>query len=1248
MKRKRLWFIAILLAISGTLTFVMQSEAALVWLLGKAVKIIPGELTIQHINGRLAGPIELKGLRYRHDTTLIDIGNLQFDWQAIKLLAGIVDVDLLDVDQLEIHLPGSNKPAAPPAWNIALPFDVKLANTRFRNVRILRDAQQVMLQIPRVDIEAHANPKRLELVSLNIELSHARLMVAGQIGLHRPHPLVLTSNWHWQAPGIPVLSGHGSLKGNLHKLKLNQVLQTPSAAHLTAEIHRPLDKLSWQAQLHVDSTQLGQWLTTSTDLQLAGSVQAEGDRDRFNWQGQINASGPSIGKLESEFNGKYLSKALQIEKLLLHRNKSRTKFALSGNIDLQNGPAFAIKGDWQNLIWPLAGQPRFISPNGTYSLQGPLDQYHIKLDTKLQGPSIPPGHWQLAGSGHPKGLKLNVLEGQILDGQVSGKIELHWQPLMRWQLALTAKQLDPAAFWPLQHGRLALSLQSEGQLKDGALQSASRIENLHGTLHDEPVSGAMQLNITDKQYQLSRLKLAIGESSIQLSGHVSDKWNLQWQMRSDDLLVFSPQAGGQLDSSGHVTGLRAMPRIQARVDGNKLVLNTFSASALRADLDMDLTGQQASHLHGHATNVQYAEQMLDTLQIKADSLAQILSLDIQARGEKLALNLQASGPLQTGRWHGRLTRADFKTPRLSRWQLTSPGPFDVSRQDRRLGPVCWSADTAQFCLSFEQAANGDWHAVLSGQQFPLAIAEWLVPQQIQFTGLVDGKLDVTVRDRQITGEANLRLSSGEIVYAPAGANKVSLTYLGGSVQLRQDIQQLKGDVKLEIDQTNHIRLGLNLPSLHLGTAPDLATQALTVRLQTRIDQLSLLSLIFPELMETKGQLNADLTVSGTTAQPRIQGYANLQHVETSLPDLGITLKDLNLTTRAKNATSVQLTGQARSGEGNLKFDGLWQLNPAAGWPLQLKLQGKQFEVVHTTEAWLLVTPTLKLRMAGQRIDIEGSVRIPRAKLEPVGLPEGVTVSRDTIVTGAGTTDDASHYRKWDIYSKVRITLGNDVQFNGFGLRGRLTGEVLAVDTPQTLTTGTGELVIHDGRYRVHGEMLEVDPGHLIFAGGPIDDPGMDARALRRLDEVVAGVKVRGTLKAPKLILFSEPAMRESDILAYIVLGRPLDQTSRSEAKLLIGVSSLLNFTGTRGLNDQIATRFGLEEISLKPGATPEEGVSLVLGKYLSPRLYVTYMVGLVDAVNTVRAQYKLGKRFSLQGETSTTQSGADILYSIER
>jgi len=55
----------------------------------------------------------------------------------------------------------------------------------------------------------------------------------------------------------------------------------------------------------------------------------------------------------------------------------------------------------------------------------------------------------------------------------------------------------------------------------------------------------------------------------------------------------------------------------------------------------------------------------------------------------------------------------------------------------------------------------------------------------------------------------------------------------------------------------------------------------------------------------------------------------------------------------------------------------------------------------------------------------------------------------------------------------------------------------------------------------------------------------------------------------------------------------------------------------------------------------------MLGKYLSPRMYISYGVGLFDHLSTFRIRYNLTKRWVVQTESGTA-SGADLLWSIER
>jgi translocation and assembly module TamB len=78
----------------------------------------------------------------------------------------------------------------------------------------------------------------------------------------------------------------------------------------------------------------------------------------------------------------------------------------------------------------------------------------------------------------------------------------------------------------------------------------------------------------------------------------------------------------------------------------------------------------------------------------------------------------------------------------------------------------------------------------------------------------------------------------------------------------------------------------------------------------------------------------------------------------------------------------------------------------------------------------------------------------------------------------------------------------------------------------------------------------------------------------------------------------------------------------------------------------MGTEVGIEEVGFGD-SNKEERTALFIGKYLSPKLYVGYGVGLFETVNTWRVRYFLTPRLMLQGESGSEHS-ADVIYSIDR
>jgi len=159
-------------------------------------------------------------------------------------------------------------------------------------------------------------------------------------------------------------------------------------------------------------------------------------------------------------------------------------------------------------------------------------------------------------------------------------------------------------------------------------------------------------------------------------------------------------------------------------------------------------------------------------------------------------------------------------------------------------------------------------------------------------------------------------------------------------------------------------------------------------------------------------------------------------------------------------------------------------------------------------------------------------------------------------------------------------------------------------------------------------------------------------------KITVGVRVNGALKLAKIQLFSEPdTLAQADILSLLVLGRTLEQATRDESQILLSALSALNLSGTatKQIGKQLQHGLGLDEITVQSATEfdpstqkPTEHTSLLLGKALSPRLYVSYSIGLINAENTLRVRYKINDKWTLQTDTNGDTSGVDLLYTIEK
>ena len=274
-------------------------------------------------------------------------------------------------------------------------------------------------------------------------------------------------------------------------------------------------------------------------------------------------------------------------------------------------------------------------------------------------------------------------------------------------------------------------------------------------------------------------------------------------------------------------------------------------------------------------------------------------------------------------------------------------------------------------------------------------------------------------------------------------------------------------------------------------------------------------------------------------------------------------------------------------------------------------------------------------------------------------------------------------RPFSLEHDIQLILGNKVSLNDQGLSARISGQLRIKAAADHLTTANGELLLQDGKYQAYGQDLTISQGELRFAGGAITNPGLNIRAERTMmvttsslnqnnnsrilsaptqfdhttTDLKIGLMITGTAEQPNIQLFSEPSgLSQNDILAYLLLGRSANKASTADNQYLWQAASALS-TGTQsGIGHTLKKSLKIDDISIQSTltannedrSTPEPTPTLVLGKHLNKKLYLSYQIGLLEPLNTLRLLYKFSHKWSMQAETGDHESGMDLYYTIEK
>jgi translocation and assembly module TamB len=267
--------------------------------------------------------------------------------------------------------------------------------------------------------------------------------------------------------------------------------------------------------------------------------------------------------------------------------------------------------------------------------------------------------------------------------------------------------------------------------------------------------------------------------------------------------------------------------------------------------------------------------------------------------------------------------------------------------------------------------------------------------------------------------------------------------------------------------------------------------------------------------------------------------------------------------------------------------------------------------------------------------LAGRVRARSGHIE-FSTASRATLGDDVVILGRKAATPAGTSRS-PLALRLDLDFGDAFRIIGGGLDANISGRLALTSGDDGTLSARGTVSTARGTYSAFGQRLEIDRGSLIF-NGPLENPGLDILALRRLPSVEAGVELTGTVRAPLVRTTSNPPMSQGDTLSWLMLGRSLDTASQGDAALIAGIAGgMLGGNGAVPITRRIADAFGLDDVGVR-GSSVIDGQVFTVGKRLSNRVYVAYEQAVSAATNLLRIDFELQRFVTLRAEAGAVSS----------
>ena len=1237
LKIAALIFGLLLLLLIAFLAWVIYTESGLRFAVARLPeKMGKVTLKIEDVRGTISGGFQAASVDVDHELTHVRVENGSARVNFWPILVGRIAVRDARADQVlvEVKPRPKDRPKTPSKFMPRLlSIGAERAHAKLLAIIAPNGRRVEFTDVHGAGIVGH---KTIRIFEGNIIYGFLRARAIGELRAADPIKLRGEATVRMIIEGQPTWRADASFDGDLEKVPVTGSLLEPFRADLRGELLELSSKFHWTGKAQVHNFDLQAFGGGSALGIISGPLDVGGELNAFHASGPLAVPGLGAGPFDVLFEGNYENAMVNATHYEVTHRATGSHVEGQGEIQTApDGPRLLLYGPWKEVRWPLAARftadtPQlFSSPGGSYRLEG-VWPYALSGNGELYVPQLEPMRVQMRGALHKDHLALDEVDLAAFDGHALLAGEARWSPQESWALAGPVKGFNPASLRAGFVGALDFDLVASGRPFNGEHLEVA-FDRLTGRLSGNPASGSGRIVLDGEDWSFDDVRFRAGNTRIALNGDIgpSKPLDLNFSLDADNLGLLAAGARGELHMNGRVAGSADAPVVRVVAQGGDIRSGDLGIEKLAADIDVDWRGQRASRADVNFTRLTYGEREITQFNALLDGTTAAHSLRVNAAAGNTSLLVAGDGSFTDGAWKATIGEIVINDMQNINLKLEAPVAVVAGAKNGRIDALCLRGQVARLCGEGGWSEAG-WNLSADASNLPISTLTAGLTHNVDYEGTVNATARVSAAGgAPFVGDARADLSDAAIRHRLASGRIDVINFGSGLATLHAEPEFMTGEVRLDAAQR-----GLIVGRMRADrTSADPRAWPLRGTLQMATGELGFVTLYAPEVDRAAGHFDANLDFAGTLGQPTASGVIKLSDAELDFYTLNLALRGVQAEARIVS-NNLEFSSTAKAGAGTLSSSGRleWRDNVPYG---EVRMRGENLRLVDVPEARIDASPDLAFNVAGRDIAVKGEVKIPRARIQPADLTDAVLPSADERLIGPTEEVEKDPFR---VSSEITMTLGDNVTIETYGLSGHLTGSITEVSLPDEPTRATGELQVRDGEYRVYARKLEIERGRLFFNGGLLADPAVDIRAVKVYPDMKAGVNVRGTLREPRLTFFSEPAIPQAQIVSLILAGGGPGTAPGGTQQQVVGQAAAI-------IAAELGGKIGLPDISVESDLSNE--TSLVLGKYLSPRLYVSYGVSLTESINTIKMRYTLGEHWTVKTEAGKERA-ADLVFTIEK